>query len=110
MKRGPDKGFWRIDEVRSPVIFWERCVVNEEQRALSGQLWAELDVTRRPAARTPRPTCSALASSSSSLDEEDVPQEPPQGLLVGPETARVVKEGALKLRENKHWGREIAVH
>src|SRR3712207_1294862 len=29
VKRGPDKGFWRIDEVRSPVIFFERCKRNE---------------------------------------------------------------------------------
>src|SRR5512137_565835 len=30
VKRGPDKGFWHVDEVRSPVIFYERCTTNED--------------------------------------------------------------------------------
>src|SRR3954465_656867 len=45
VKRGPDKGYWRIDEVRSPVIFWQRSRLNEDGELLSGQLWAELDIT-----------------------------------------------------------------
>src|SRR5262245_8413930 len=39
VKRGPDKGSWRIDEVRSPVIFWQRCLKNDDGELLSGQLW-----------------------------------------------------------------------
>src|SRR5437868_4901437 len=42
LKRGKDKGFWRVDEVRSPVIFWERSKVNDDGELVSGQLWAEL--------------------------------------------------------------------
>ena len=40
VKRGPDKGSWRIDEVRSPVIFMERSRKNEEGELLSGVFWA----------------------------------------------------------------------
>ena len=40
IKRGPDKGSWRVDEVRSPVIFWERSRLNADGELLSGQLWA----------------------------------------------------------------------
>src|SRR5688572_2589636 len=55
VKRGPDKGSWRIDEVRSPVIFLERSRRNEEGELLSGQLWAELDVTPQTGRRTAAP-------------------------------------------------------
>ena len=30
LKRGPDKGSWRVDEVRSPVIYFERSRLDEE--------------------------------------------------------------------------------
>src|SRR4051812_28267863 len=36
VKRGPDKGSWRVDEVRSPVIFWERCRRTEAGELLAG--------------------------------------------------------------------------
>ena len=55
MKRGKDKGLWRIDEVRSPVIFWERCITNEDGELVSGQLWAELDVTQQTGRRDAAP-------------------------------------------------------
>ena len=55
IKRGPDKGFWRIDEVRSPVLFWERSELNEDGELLSGQLWAELDVTSQTGRREAAP-------------------------------------------------------
>ena len=34
-----------MDEVRSPVIFYERSGMNDAGELLSGQLWAELEVT-----------------------------------------------------------------
>jgi hypothetical protein len=33
----------------------------------------------------------------------------PKGFFVGPRTAKVVKQTGLKLRENKHWGKELAI-
>ena len=62
VKRGPDKGSWRIDEVRSPVIFIERSRRNEEGELLSGKMWAELEVTPRRAAATRRRTSSAAST------------------------------------------------
>ena len=35
VKRGPDKGFWRIDEVRSPVIFMERSPARTRRASCS---------------------------------------------------------------------------
>jgi hypothetical protein len=45
VKRGPDRGHLRVDEVRSPVVYWERSQLDEDGALLAGQLWAELDVT-----------------------------------------------------------------
>jgi hypothetical protein len=111
IKRGPDKGNWRVQEVGSPVIFWERCLKNEDGELLSGELWAETDIT----AQTGRKNAAPDAFRARYLEIEGWLRKTfrkthPKGFLVGPATARLVKEGALKLRENKHWGREIAVH
>jgi hypothetical protein len=105
VKRGPDKGFWRIDEVRSPVIFFERCRMNEEGELLSGQMWAEMDVTpqtgRKEAAadifmRTYREVEEYLKKTFRKGD--------PKPFLVGPKAARLYKETRLVLRDSAHRG------
>jgi hypothetical protein len=34
----------------------------------------------------------------------------PKGFHIGPRTARLVKEGLVKLREAGHWGRVVNMH
>ncbi len=53
IKRGPDKGWLRVDEVRSPVIYFERSRTNSEGDLTSGQLWAELNWTPQTGRRVP---------------------------------------------------------
>ena len=111
LKRGKDKGQWRIDEVRSPVIFWERCRKNEDGELVSGQLWAELEITQQTGRRDAAPEKFRLRFVE--LDmwiKKTFRKTHPKGFFVGPKTARTVKQTQLKLRENKHFGREIAVH
>src|SRR5687768_11029524 len=55
VKRGPDKGAWRVDEVRSPVLYFERSRPNEDGELLSGKLWAEYEVTQQTGRRDPGP-------------------------------------------------------
>src|SRR5262249_34163979 len=55
IKRGPDKGAWRVDEVRSPVIYFERSRTNPEGELTSGQLWAELNWTPQTGRRRAAP-------------------------------------------------------
>jgi hypothetical protein len=104
VKRGPDKGSWRIDEVRSPVIYFERCRKNEEGELLSGQLWAELEVTpqtgRKDAAsdRFRRLFLELMEHLKKTYRRGD-----PKDFLVGPKTARLFKEG-LVLRDSAHRG------
>lgn len=111
LKRGKDKGFWRIDEVRSPVIFWERNRKNDDGELLSGELWAEVDVTSQTGRRNAAP--DQFRSRVMEIEawlRKTFRKSHPKGYLIGPSLARQVKESGLKLRENKHWGREIAVH
>jgi hypothetical protein len=110
LKRGKDKGFWRIDEVRSPVIFWERNLKNDDGELLSGQLWAELDVTAQTGRRSAAPErFRARVMEIEAWFRKTFRKSHPRGYLIGPALARRVKETGLTLRENKHWGREISV-
>jgi hypothetical protein len=110
IKRGPDKGFWRVDEVRSPVLFWERNTRNEEGEMVSGQLWAELEITQQTGRRNAAPdkfrvrVLELTAWVSKNFRRAD-----PKPFMVGPAAAREVKQGTLKLRENAHWGREVFI-
>lgn len=113
IKRGRDKGHWRVDEVRSPVLFWERNVrdADDETVMLSGELWAELDVTSQTGRRDAAP--DAFRQRVVEIGEwvrRMFRRSDPKGYLIGPSCARQVKAGAVKLRENKHWGRDLAVH
>ena len=111
IKRGPDKGSWRIDEVRSPVVFWERSRMSEEGELLSGQLWAELDVTSQTGRRDPAP--ERFRRRFLELEawvRKTYRKGDPKGFWIGPGAARLVKETGVSLRENKHWGRQVVLH
>jgi hypothetical protein len=107
VKRGPDKGAWRVDEVRSPVIFWERSTRNEEGELVSGQLWAELDVTPQTGRRTSAPDrFRSLYQEVEGWLKKTCRRSDPLGFLVGPAAARAFKEG-LVLRESGHRGQSV---
>lgn len=111
LKRGRDKGSWRIDEVRSPVVFWGRCRTNDEGELLSGQLWAELDVTPQTGRAGAGP--DRFRARYLELEEhvrKTFRKGEPKGHWIGPAAARAVREGKLVLREDEHFGRVIRVH
>ncbi|MBN1203294.1 MAG: hypothetical protein JXB05_00020 [Myxococcaceae bacterium] len=104
VKRGPDKGAWRIDEVRSPVIFLERCRKSEEGELLSGMLWAELDVTPQTGRRDAAPDrFRRLFREIEEYLKKTYRKGDPKDFLVGPKAARLFKEG-LVLRDSAHRG------
>lgn len=110
MKRGPDKGYWRVDEVRSPVIFMERCRTNEEGELLSGQLWGELDIT----AQTGRKNAAPDRFRRLFMDIEEHVKKTfrrgqPKDFFVGPKAARLYKEG-LVLRDSAFRGGTVNVY
>jgi hypothetical protein len=110
VKRGPDKGHWRIDEVRSPVIFWQRSRLNDDAELLHAQLWAELDITEQTGRKNAAP--DRFRSQFRELEEwvsKTFRRGRPKPYLIGPSTARAAKEG-LKLRVDEHRGGEVTVH
>lgn len=112
IKRGPDKGHWRIDEVRSPVLFWERCARNDDGELLSGQLWAELDITEQTGRKNAAPAAfRARVIELSNWLTKTFRKGDPKGSWIGPAAAREVKEGRLVLREDQsHRGRIVVPH
>jgi hypothetical protein len=104
VKRGPDKGSWRVDEVRSPVVFWQRCSLNDDGELMSGQLWAELTVTpqtgRRDAASD---RFRALYLEIESWLKKTFRRGIPREYLIGPDAARKHKDG-LAFRVDEHDG------
>ena len=110
VKRGKDKGAWRVDEVRSPVIFFERSRLNEDEELVSGKLWAELDVTQQTGRRNAAPEKFRLLY----LDVEEWVKKSfrrgdPKAFWVGQKAARMFKEG-LVLREAGHRGGLVELH
>ena len=104
-KRGPDKGLWRIDEVRSPVIFLQRSRLNEEGELLSGQFWAEMEVTPQTGRRDANPErFRSLVAEIEEHLKKTYRKSDPKGFLVGPKAARLYKEQRLVLRDAKHRG------
>src|SRR2546429_8317444 len=43
IKKGPERGKWKIDEVLSPVIFLQRSLPDEHGELRSGYFWAETE-------------------------------------------------------------------
>jgi hypothetical protein len=110
VKRGRDKGYWRVDEVRSPVIFWERSRKNDAGELLSGQLWAELDITEQTGRRNAAPDrFRSLFMEIETWLRKSFRRGMPKDFLVGQHAARAHKEDRLVLRHNEHRGREVSV-
>lgn len=43
IKRGKERGQWKIDEVKSPVVYFCRSVKDEDGELRSGYFWVELE-------------------------------------------------------------------
>ncbi len=112
VKRGPDKGLLKIEEVPSPVFHYERSLKNEDGELVGGRLWAELDVTELPAASDARYKPGGLRSIFRELEEmlrKTFRRSDPKGFWVGPAAARAWKSEGLVLREPGHKGDTFGV-
>jgi len=110
VKRGPDKGMLKIEEIPSPVFHYERSLPNEQGELVAGQLWAELDITDDPSSRLGKPyALKALFLEIQDLFKKSWRRSEPKGFWVGPHAAAAVKREGLKLREAGHKGALIGV-
>jgi hypothetical protein len=104
VKRGPDKGAWRVDEVRSPVIYFERSRINEEDELASGRLWAGLEWTPQTGRRYAAPDrFRSLFQEIEHQLRKTFRKSEPKGFLIGPHAARANKVGLI-LRNSEHRG------
>jgi len=98
IKRGPDKGKLRVDEIRSPVIFWERCTQETPGELVCGQLWAQLEITPETGRRTAAADgFRTLYLEIESRIKKSYRRGHPKGYWVGKEAAAAFKAGRLKL-------------
>jgi hypothetical protein len=110
VKRGPERGMLKIEEVPSPVFHYERSVRNEEGELVAGRLWAELDVTDDANDRRGKPLAlRALFEEIHHLFRKSWRRSDPKGFWVGPHAAAAWKRGEIALREPGHRGRLVGV-
>jgi hypothetical protein len=112
VKRGKDKGLLKIEEVPSPVLHYERSLLNDAGELVGGRLWAELDVTELPAASDARYKPAGLRAIFRDVEEhlrKTFRRSDPKGFWVGPAAARAWKSEGLRLREPGHKGALLGV-
>jgi hypothetical protein len=110
IKRGPDRGGWRVDEVSSPVVYFERSRRNENGELLSGELWTQLDWTPQTGRRFAAP--DRFRTRFLEIERElrtRFHKSEPKGFLVGPYAARAAKEG-LMLRDSERGGGTVRAY
>ena len=94
VKRGKDKGHWRVDEVRSPVIHMERSCLNEDGELVSGRIWGELEITQQTGRRDPAPDQFRwLFLEVENWVKKTFRRGDPKEFFIGPTAARMYKEG-----------------
>ena len=110
IKRGPDKGLWRIDEVLSPVVFYKRSRSDEAGALRAGSIWAEIEVTPETGRKRAAPEkFRQLVVEMEGWFKKQFRKSDPKGFYVGNHAAREHKAG-LQLLTDEHKGKPIRVH
>ncbi|MFL5361637.1 MAG: hypothetical protein ACJ78U_11800 [Myxococcales bacterium] len=113
IKKGPDRGRFRIDEVVSPVIYFCRSRLDEDGELRSGYFWAETEAQGDQARLGGKPArfLSAVRELREIVSTRFRKSEPVRGTtyFVGPAAARLAK-GGLTLREAGRKGEPVRVY
>jgi len=110
IKRGPDKGMLKIEEIPSPVFHYQRSVRNEANELVGGRLWAELIVTGATEDMRGKPLAlTRVFDEVHDWFRKGWRRSDPKGYWVGPKAAEAFKRGGLVLREPGHKGRTYGV-
>jgi hypothetical protein len=106
IKRGPDRGMLKIEEIPSPVFHYERSQLNEAGELEGGRLWAELIQTGATEDRKGKPRAlNSIFEEIHQLFRKSWRRSNPKGCWIGPKCGDQVKRSGLKLREPGHKGR-----
>jgi len=110
LKRGPDRGMLKIEEIPSPVFHFERSLPNEAGELVGGRLWAELLVTGATEDRRGKPRgLTYVFDEVHDFFRKSWRRSDPKGYWVGPKAGDAWKKGKLVLREPGHKGRTYGV-
>jgi hypothetical protein len=110
VKRGPDKGMLKIEEVPSPVFHYERSVRNEDGELVAGRLWVDLDGADAATSEPGKPRALRhIFDEIHNWCRKTLRRSDPKGYWVGPRAAEGWKRGELRLREPGHKGRLYGV-
>lgn len=110
IKKGRERGKWKIDEVLSPVIFFARSLPDEDGELRSGSFWAETEASGDNARTGGKPVrfLKAVREIQELIKSRFRKSAPVKGAVyfVGPACAR---SGA-PLREEGRKGEPVAVY
>jgi hypothetical protein len=110
IKRGPERGRWKIDEVASPVIYFSRSLPDEDGELRSGYFWAETETAGDNSRSGGKPArfLKAVREIQELIKSRYRKSSPVKGLIyfVGPACARA----GLKLREEGRKGEPVQVY
>jgi hypothetical protein len=110
VKKGKDRGRWKIDEVVSPVIFFARSLPDEDGELRSGYFWAETEASGDNARTGGKPVrfLRAVRDLQEMIKSRYRRSSPVKGTtyFVGPACARA----AVPLREEGRKGEPVRVY
>jgi hypothetical protein len=108
IKRGQNRGRWKIDEVASPVVYFARSLPDEDGQLRSGYFWAELMVAGDNSRLGGKPdSLRRLVNDLQAHVKARFRRSQPVGYFVGPGAARLHQAGT-PLREAGRKGELIA--
>jgi hypothetical protein len=113
IKKGQHRGRWKIDEVKSPVVYFARSLVDEEGQLRSGYFWAETEASgdnSRSGGKTGR-FLHAVRELQQAIKSRFRRSSPVKGTIyfVGPAAARLAQAGT-PLREAGRKGELVQVY
>lgn len=110
IKKGPDRGRWKIDEVASPVIYLSRSLPDENGELRSGSLWAETEAAGDNARTGGKPVrfIKAVREIQETIKARYRKSSPVKGTIyfIGPAAARI----GMPLREEGRKGEPVKVY
>ena len=113
LKRGQHRGRWKIDEVKSPVMYFLRSQLDEEGQLRSGYFWAETEVAGDQSRIGGKPARfrRAVRDLQDALKSRFRRSAPVKGTIyfVGPAAARMAQAGT-PLREAGRKGELVRVY
>jgi hypothetical protein len=99
IKRGPAKGMMKIDEILSPVVHFQRSLLDEDGQLRSGHFWAETEASGDLARTGGKPPgFHRLVRDIQELLKSRFRTSQPKGFYIGPAAARLSQAGT-PLRE-----------